>query len=175
MNFYGNEYMVNSNNSINDNIYNTEKLKKSSKYKIKKILKPFINILSSNKKPKNSKYVCKCQHSSSLESNDFDYSSEIYDNQSNEKLENKIMDEIRNCGENSAIFAYNGENSYDLVPITNDQVYVPVHFARVPGSGTFFWTTIKRRVDYDLEEGEYYSGNQLPQLQAHHYDRWVQA
>lgn len=173
MNFYANEYIINSNNSINDNIYNTEKLKKSSKYKLKKIFKPFINILSSNKKPKNSKYVCKCQHSSLESSNEFDYSSEIYDNQSNEKLETKIIDEIRN--EDSAIFAYNGGNSYDLVPITYDQVYVPVHFVRVPGNGTFFYTTIKRRVDYDVVEPEFISENQLPQLQEHVYDRWVQA
>lgn len=175
MSLYYNEYIINSNNSINDNIYNTQKLKKSSKYKIKKVLKPLMRMLSTSKKSKTNKCTCKCRNSSIDSSNEFDYSSEIYDNESNETLETKIIDEIRNCGENSAIYVYNNENRCDLTPVTNDQVFVPVHFARVPGNGTFFWTTMKREADSDLVASEHYSSQQLPQLQYHVYDRWVQA
>lgn len=165
---YYNDYIVNSNNSINDNIYNMEKLKKSSKYKIKKVLKPLMRMLSTNKKSKTNKCACK---NSSIDSSDMDYSSEIYDNQSNETLETRIIDEIKNCGENKAMYICNSENGYDLTPVVSDQVFVPVHFARVPGKGTFFWTSVKS--DCDLEE--YKQQPHLPNLQYHLYDRWVQA
>lgn len=170
MSYYFNEYSVSSTNSINDNIYNAAKLKKSSKYKLKKMLKPLMRMLSSNKKaPKN---ICKCRNASY--ETDYDYSSEIDDNQSNETLETRILDEMRHCEDNSAIYVYDSEQKCHLTPISTNQQFVPVHFARTQ-TGTFFWTSMQREPDCDVIEVEKSTSYQLPQLQEHRYDRWVQA
>lgn len=179
---YYNEYIISSNNSINENTHNSEKLKRSSSYRLKKMLKPFINLIkhSGNRKTATTKLtttktVCKCKSNSYEDDSIYDYTEEIDENQFNESLEHQIIDEIRHCEENSAIYVFDNEDKCQLTPIFNDDIYVPVHFARTQ-AGTFFWTTMQRSVDCDLVEPENCSSNsQLPQLQHHGYDRWVQA
>jgi hypothetical protein len=186
---YYNEYIISSNNSINENTLNTEKLKRSSSYRLKKMLKPLIKMIKQNSSSKKestqklttTKKVCKCKHYSyeeeDYERHDdiYDYTAEIDDNQFNEDLEERIIDEIKSCDDNSAIYVYDSYNNLNLTPVYNDEIYVPVHFART-ANGTFFWTTMQRPVDCDLVESKNcQSDSQLPQLQQHSYDRWVQA
>lgn len=187
---YYNEYIISSNNSINENTLNDQKMKKSSSYKLKKILKPLIKMIKQSSKQQKTattklttkKTVCKCRNYS-YEEEDYerygdyvyDHSAEIDDNQFNEDLETKIIEEIRSCDENSAIYVYDSENNCNLTPVYNEEVYVPVHFARTE-AGTFFWTSMQRPADSDLIESRNCSSDsQLPQLQEHGYDRWVQA
>jgi Enhancer of split M4 family len=159
---YPSEYSMSSVNSINENIYNAQKQQKSSKYRLRKIFKPILKMLLQQKKKK--KTVCNCKNFSV---DSYDYSSEISDNDSNETLETRILDEIRDCKENSAIYVY-GENDH-LMPITNNQSYVPVHFARTQ-TGTFFWTTFNNNA-YCHQEDKI----SLPHTNFHKFDRWVQA
>lgn len=189
---YYNEYIISSNNSINENTLNDQKIKKSSSYKLKKILRPLIKMIkhsgSNNKsstattKLTTTKTVCKCKNYS-YEEEDYekygdyvyDYTTEIDDNQFNEDLEDRIIEEIKHCDENSAIYVYDSENNCNLTQVHSEEIYVPVHFARTE-AGTFFWTSMQRPVDCDLVESkDCSSDSQLPQLQHHSYDRWVQA
>lgn len=162
MSSYSSEYSMSSINSINENIHNAQKLAKTSKYRLRKIFKPFLKmLLQKTKKTSRNKHVCHCKNSS-LESHD--YSTEISDNDSNETLETRILDEIRDCGDDSAVYVYGDDNH--LMPIDRDQAFVPVHFARTE-AGTFFWTS------FDNNKGHCYTENQ--HLQGYQYDRWIQA
>jgi hypothetical protein len=160
MSVYSSDYSLSSVNSHNENIYNTQKLEKSSKYRLrkifKKILKTFIKNTSSKKSRK--QQTCNCRNTT------YDFESEICDNSANETLETRILDEIRDCGDNSAVFVY-GENEY-LIPVNKNQPYVPVHFARTE-AGTFFWTSFNANNSCVAE--------QLPELKQNQFDRWVQA
>lgn len=163
MSSYTSEYTMSSVNSINDNIYNAQKLAKTSKYRLRKIFKPILKmLLQKNKKTTSNKHICKCKNSSF---NSYDYSSEISDNDSNETLETRILDEIRGSNDDSAVYVYGDEDQ--LVPVNRNQTYVPVHFARTD-AGTFFWTTFD-------DKSECFSETQLPQLHLNRYDRWIQA
>uniref|UniRef100_A0A336JXV7 CSON005273 protein n=1 Tax=Culicoides sonorensis TaxID=179676 RepID=A0A336JXV7_CULSO len=177
---YTSEYSIASNNSINDNKYNTEKLSKSTSNKIKKILKPLLRLLKSSNNKKQKKI-----HSFDEDSNQsecYSYTTddcfsnwsknEIEDNSANEALEAKLMNEINHCMEDAAIYVYGDNNRCDLEPVFANQTYVPVHFARTE-AGTFFWTTIQRPADYDLVQPHCFSNHQEPQMQ--YGDRWVQA
>ena len=144
-------------NSENENIYNAQKQAKSSKYRLRKIFKPILKMLL-KKGRKSAKHVCKCQHLS------YDFSSEISDNNSNETLETRILDEIRDSSDDSAVYVYGDDH---LMPINKNNAYVPVHFART-NEGTFFWTTFDNKTDN-------YIDSQLPQLHLNRYDRWIQA
>lgn len=144
-------------NSANENIYNAQKQAKSAKYRLRKIFKPILKMLLMKGK-KSPKHVCKCKNSAF---NSYDYSSEISDNDSNETLETRILDEIRDCGDDAAVYVY-GEDH--LVPINKHNSYVPVHFARTH-EGTFFWTTFDNKINE----------SQLPQLNSSRFDRWIQA
>lgn len=155
------EYSMSSINSINENIYNAQKLAKSPKHRLQKIFKPILKMLM-QKGRKSNKHICKCRNSS-LDS--YDYSSEISDNDSNETLETRILDEIRDCGDDSAMYVYGDEDR--LVPVNKTQTFVPVHFARTD-AGTFFWTTFDNKSDFNPEL-------QLPQLHLNRFDRWIQA
>lgn len=166
-----NEYIIASNNSINDNKYNAQKVAKSSAYKLKKMLKPLIRMLrsSSNKKQR-------INHQKSYESEssqEMFWSSEIEDNSCNEELESRIFREIQHCPEDAAVYVYDGQEC-ERQSVARDQTFVPVHFARTE-AGTFFWTTIQKQVDEDLIQPTYcQSAYQHPELQCRG-DRWVQA
>jgi len=159
MSSYSSDCSVSSTNSINENIYNAQKLAKSPKYRLRKIFKPILKMLLSRKT--SSKHVCKCKNTTF---DSYDYTTEISDNDANETLETRILDEIRDCDDNSAVYVYGDEDK--LVPVNNTQAFVPVHFARTD-AGTFFWTT--------FDDSEHYAENQLPQLHLNRYDRWIQA
>jgi Enhancer of split M4 family len=164
MSSYTSEYTMSSNNSINENIYNAQKLAKSPKYRLRKIFKPILKMLLQKTK-KTRKPICKCQHSSF---DSYDYASEMSDNDSNETLETRILDEIRDCADDSAIYVYGEENQ--LVPVNRNQTIVPVHFARTE-AGTFFWTTFGNSKSDEIYDEDL----QLPRLHMNPYDRWIQA
>lgn len=178
MSAYYNEYIVASNNSINDNKYNASKAAKSPAYKIKKILKPLIKMIrkntTSSKKQqqqfyeKNASYSYECYTDKDSWS-----SSEVEDNTANEELESKIFHEIEQCQDDAAIYIYNENDDSEIQPVFNYQRHIPVHFARTD-AGTFFWTAMPKAVDADLVEPlQCYSDYQMPELQ--YGDRWVQA
>ncbi|XP_055629364.1 enhancer of split malpha protein-like [Toxorhynchites rutilus septentrionalis] len=160
--------VVHSNNSINENKYNNEKLMKSSPvYKIKKILKPIAALLKSKKADKQQKE----QEHFYVPENQFvpDYD---YDNSANERLESQLLAEIAECHANAAIFVYE-DNQVHIQPVQPEEQYVPVHFARTE-AGTFFWTTTAREADSDLIPAcKCASDLQLPQQEF--CDRWAQA
>lgn len=187
---YYNEYIISSNNSINENTINDQKFKRSPSYRLKKLLKPLINIIKQSNTEKSlgtqkltaKKTVCKCKnYSYDYEDEQFynddyiySYTSEIDNNQFNEELETRIIDEIKHCDDNSAIYVYDDEENCNLMPMNSEEIYIPVHFARTEG-GTFFWTTTQR-YDTDLiDERDCESKSQLPSQQQHSHDRWVQA
>lgn len=159
MSTYSSEDSMSSVNSINDNIYNAQKQAKTSKYRLRKIFKSISKMLLQKSK-KTKQHSCKC---SSFES--YDYATEISDNDSNETLETRILDEIRDCNDDSAIYVYGDGDQ--LVPVDRNQAFVPVHFART-NAGTFFWTTFDNK-------SECYMENQLPELHLNQFDRWIQA
>lgn len=179
MEAYYNDYIIASNNSINENKYNAEKLAKSPSYRIKKILKPILRILrqksSSSKKQQKSKQYQQEQQQYSMENsqnsqyyysdeyqqqNDF-WSSEIDENFANEELESRILNEITQCEDDAAIYVYN-DDECELQAVHREQTFIPVHFARTE-AGTFFWTTMTKPV----------ADNE--QCWSHCGDRWVQA
>lgn len=169
-----NEYIIASNNSINDNKYNQAKLAKSPSHKIKKILKPILRMLrqKTNKKETTSKANSSVDSFCHAELEQDFWGCEVDDNSANEELESRIFHEIEQCGDDAAVYVYNNDEC-EVQAIHADQKFVPVHFARTE-AGTFFWTTMQKPVDYELVQPTYCcSGYQIPQIQ--YGDRWVQA
>lgn len=192
---YANEYIIASNNSINDNKYNAQKMAKSPSHKLKRMLKPILRML--RHKPTSSAAASAALPAKQY-SDEYDYSaeydnnknfsiescnynshycnhsaSESDDNSANEELESRIFSEISQCPQDAAIYVYNSNDDYELQSVERNQHFVPVHFARTE-AGTFFWTTVQRPVDSDLVQPTYCtSAFQQPELQ--HGDRWVQA
>lgn len=182
-----NDYIISSNNSINENKYNNQKMKMSSRSIIKSLIKPLINIIKQNnnkskniktkKSSKTPKTLCDCQINHTAIFDDiYNETSEIDNNSFNEELEYRIIDEIKHCQDNAAIYVYGDDDNCSMTPVFNDEeVFVPVHFARTT-AGTFFWTTTQNNVDCDLVESKNCStDSQLPQLQQSISDRWIQA
>lgn len=179
MSAYYNDYIIASNNSINENKYNTEKLAKSPSYRIKKILKPILRVLrqktNKNAKKSNKKVVDYSMesnnssqyyyHDEHQQNNDF-WSSEIDENFANEELESRIFNEIEQCENDAAIYVYNNDEC-ELQAVHREQKFIPVHFARTE-AGTFFWTTMQKPV-YDEDD------ETTSHCWSHCGDRWVQA
>lgn len=182
---YTNEYIIASNNSINDNKYNAQKMAKTPSHKLRRMLKPILRMLrqktakpaAATIKKSDDDYSAEYdnQKNFSIESayQHNNCSSECDDNSANEELESRIFSEIDQCSSDAAVYVYNSNDEYELQSVERDQKYVPVHFARTE-AGTFFWTTIQRPVDCDLVQPTYCtSAFQQPELQ--YGDRWVQA
>lgn len=158
-----NEYIISSNNSINDNKYNAQKAASKS-HKIKSILKPLLRMLKRNDKKK-------------MVRPERDYCPECMDNSSNEELESSLIEELEGCpGEAGIIVCDDGH--WNIAPVRRGQVVVPVHFARTD-AGTFFWTSITKGVDSDVQSSRHCytecqdAAEQIPILYGE--DRWVQA
>lgn len=154
--YANNEYIIATNNSMNENKYNTEKMKNSG---IKALIKPLMKIIKKATKRVPAKTCDTCY--------------EDEQNSSNESLERKIYAEMEECQPGSTFLIYDQETC-DLVPVTRDDFYVPVHFARTD-AGTFFWTTVPKH-EADFAAAHCYTECQTAEQQypAFH-DRWVQA
>lgn len=159
MSYYANnEYIIASNNSMNENKYNSEKLKKSG---LKALLRPLMKIIKKTTKKSAPAKTC----------NSCSYEDE--QNSSNESLERQIIEEMEQCPPGSAFFVYNNE-SCDIVPVNKNNLYVPVNFARTD-AGTFFWTSVSK-ADIDFAFAHCYTECQTAEQQYPIFqDRWVQA
>ncbi|EDV97552.1 enhancer of split malpha protein [Drosophila grimshawi] len=137
------------------------KSKVSPTRRLKNLLKPLISHifkLKDNKQPKRSSYIA-----SEEKETEFDWLSNDMDNMSNEHLENRLIEEIRQCAKEDAIIVYGDNGSGELQTFDQEEdYYVPVHFART-NAGTFFWTSLqpKSAKPYDIE--------------WNFHDRWAQA
>ncbi|XP_050298425.1 enhancer of split malpha protein-like [Anthonomus grandis grandis] len=160
MNF-NNDYIVSSNNSINDNKVNAKKVARTPMYQIKKLLKCVL------KKHEKSTYKKNPQPNYFMDE-------EIEDNFANEILENQIFEEIDTCEESAAVSVYNG-SSKEVLPVVRGQRYIPVHFARTE-AGTFFWTSVTAPDSDVIKYGDENAicNYQTPELQVP-ADRWAQA
>ncbi|KAK5641678.1 hypothetical protein RI129_010225 [Pyrocoelia pectoralis] len=157
-----NDFLVSSNNSINDNKINAKKAR-STTHQIKQLLKPLLDLLKSHKRNTYKKTVQpeECE-------------SEIDQNIANELLESRIFDEVDSCEDFAAVPVYN-EGRMDLLQVFRGQRYIPVHFARTE-AGTFFWTSIIGADDDISTVGDKnpITNHQTPELQVA-CDRWAQA
>lgn len=184
---YANDYIIASNNCINDNRFNAQKLAaKTPAHKLKSMLKPLLRMLrnksagkSATIKQSDDDYAAEYDNNRnfSIESSQHTFASSdaCYDddNSANEELESRIFNEIHQCSDEAGVYVYNSNDEYELQSVERDQKYVPVHFARTE-AGTFFWTTVQRSCDADLAQPMYcQSAFQQPELQFG--DRWVQA
>uniref|UniRef100_A0A182U6L5 Enhancer of split malpha protein n=1 Tax=Anopheles melas TaxID=34690 RepID=A0A182U6L5_9DIPT len=170
--------VCNSNNSINENRYNSEKLAKSSAvYRLKKILKPLVTLLKSNKSNKSSaksSHRAQVDQRRSIISYIDDYDCD-YDNSANERLEAELVAELEQCHATDAAILVLEEQQLRLQPVLPEELYVPVHFARTE-AGTFFWTTMPaREVDEDLIQPAHCYSEEKQYAQQAYADRWAQA
>ncbi|XP_059052701.1 enhancer of split malpha protein-like [Achroia grisella] len=158
MSYYANnEYIIATNNSMNENKYNSEKMKNSG---FKALLKPLMKIIKKTTKRVPAKTCDTCY--------------EDEQNLNNERLERKIYAEVEACQSGAAFLVYNEDSTCDIVPVTPENFYVPVHFARTE-AGTFFWTTVSKH-EADFAEAHCYTECQTPEQQYPiMQDRWVQA
>lgn len=155
------EYIMSSNNSVNENLYNAKK-SKSAVHQLKQVIRPILSML---KKKKNT-------YRSSPQP-DYFKDDEISDNLANEKLEKEIFGEIDACHEFAAIPVYQ-DGRMQIEPVYRGQRYIPVHFAKTE-AGTFFWTSMAGP-DQDIDDSgdkNAITFNQNAQVQA--ADRWAQA
>lgn len=157
MSFYANnEYIISTNNSINENKYNSEKMKNSG---FKALLKPLMRIIKKTTKRAPVKACDTCY--------------ETEQNDSNEMLERKIYEEMGSSS-SATFLVCNQDESYDLVPVAREDFYIPVHFARTD-AGTFFWTTVSKS-EADFAAASCYTECQTAEQQHPVFqDRWVQA
>ncbi|XP_023297740.2 enhancer of split malpha protein [Lucilia cuprina] len=146
------QQLANSNNSTA-----TNNKMKTATYSIKKVLKTFFK---KQHKSSSTETFEDLDNLRNMQAEQQQYFNEMEDNSANEKL---------------SVMAYEEEQ------IDQEDIYVPVRFARTE-AGTFFWTTnlqpvtstIMPAVDEDLLQPAYcYSNNQYPIMQFQ--DRWAQA
>ncbi|XP_072944866.1 uncharacterized protein [Epargyreus clarus] len=155
MSYYANnEYIIATNNSINENKYNSEKMKNSG---FKALLKPLMKMIKkTTKRPAKTLDTCY----------------EADQNSCNESLERKIYEEMDAC-QSAAFLVCNKDDTYDLMPVSREDFYIPVHFARTD-AGTFFWTTVSK-TEADFATAHCYTECQTAEQQYPAQDRWVQA
>jgi len=144
--------------AINNNDNNNNKMKNN--YSIKQVLKTFF------KKQQKQQQQLKQQRLNSVES------LESVDNLRNAEVEEVYYAEIDENAANEKLAQLAQEQEME----TEEDIYVPVRFARTE-AGTFFWTTNLQpvaSVDADLLQPAYcYSSEQHPFMQ--YQDRWAQA
>ncbi|KAH8269954.1 hypothetical protein KR018_000338 [Drosophila ironensis] len=137
------------------------KSKVSPSRRLKNLLKPLLSHVFSTKKaqqqPKRSSYIA-----SEEKEAEFEWLNNDMDNMANEHLENRLIDEIRQCAKEDAVIVYNENGSGELMTIDQEDYYVPVHFART-NAGTFFWTSLQPKAC------EPYA------IEWNFLDRWAQA
>ncbi|GLV34814.1 ocho [Carabus blaptoides fortunei] len=161
-----NDYVACSNNSINDNMYNTKKAR-SKIHKIKQLLKPVFAVLKRNSAKNTYRKTAQPEY----------YIDEEYENEqnlANEILEQRIFEEIDVCPDFAGVPVYS--NGYmDVVPVSQGQQYIPVHFAKTD-AGTFFWTSVSAADSDICYSSEKYATSeyQTPESQVP-CDRWAQA
>ncbi|KAF7271875.1 hypothetical protein GWI33_015294 [Rhynchophorus ferrugineus] len=156
-----NDYIVSSNNSINDNKVNARRVARSPMYQIKKLIKCVLRKNEKNTYKKNTQPT-------------YFVEEEIEDNIANEILENEIFEEIDTCEDFAGVQIYDGQDS-EIMEITRGQRYIPVRFARTE-AGTFFWTSVATP-DSDIpSHGDHNAicHYQTPTMQVP-CDRWAQA
>lgn len=153
-------------NELNDNLYNLMSGNKSisKKKRIPRTLRPLKSLLRMLKR-RTGKYASsrKCQQEAMPQVEIF--SEEIENqNNSNEALERRLLEELRDAEEGAAItVCLDGQMT--VVPVVPGQCYVPVHFAHTH-AGDFYWTTLSM-ADRDLCYKERaFSQHQLPEVQA---------
>ncbi|KAH8312251.1 hypothetical protein KR044_009976 [Drosophila immigrans] len=144
--------IINNNNNANNKMKNN--------YSIKQVLKTFF------KKQQKQQQQKQLHRQNSLES------LESVDNLRNAEVEEVYYAEIDENAANEKLAQLAQEQEME----TDEDIYVPVRFARTE-AGTFFWTTNLQpvaSVDADLLQPAYcYSSQQHPFMQ--YQDRWAQA
>lgn len=159
--FLNNDYIVSSNNSINENCTNAKKAR-STLHQLKRLLKSLVT--------KKTKFYDEKQ----VPADYYPSESEVDDNLANELLEARLFEEIDECEDFAAVPVYH-QGKMDVVPVYRGQRFVPVHFARTE-AGTFFWTSLSV-ADSDISscgDRNAITKRQLPELQTP-CDRWAQA
>ncbi|XP_055855673.1 enhancer of split malpha protein [Episyrphus balteatus] len=161
MSFISREYKFETSTMFN------ERKRFSAIRNLRKVLKPLFRVIK--KKQYLKKSVGEIQQNdcnTSLEDMRKDPSALVAndDNAANEALEQRILAEVQNCGDNAAILVHQGGRRH-VVPVHREQKFIPVHFART-NNGTFFWTSVEREQQQSFQQEHHHQS---------HLDRWVQA
>ncbi|KAH8405388.1 hypothetical protein KR222_010286 [Zaprionus bogoriensis] len=130
---------------------------------LKKLVKPLLRLVK--KKQLIRKTLAEVQSQNEINSSLEDMRKDSVascDNEANEQLEQRLFNDLRQCPANVAMVVQQGEQRR-VVPVTPDQTFIPVHFART-SSGTFFWTSA---------DGAFIQQQEMAMREK--YDRWVQA
>ncbi|XP_018335174.1 enhancer of split malpha protein-like [Agrilus planipennis] len=157
------DYVIASNNSVNDNKLNAKKARSMS-HQFKQLLKPLFGALKKNNK--NLEIEQQQTHY---------YTTEVEDNAANEALEQRLFEEIDCCGDFAGVPVFNSNGHLEVIPVARGQRYIPVHFAKTE-AGTFFWTTVTTP-DHDIVsigDKNAICCHQEAELQVP-CDRWAQA
>ncbi|KAI9588268.1 enhancer of split malpha protein [Glossina fuscipes] len=140
--------------------FNINKSKVSPTRRLKNLLKPVFKFIFKTKAQRNAKrnsYIASAE-----KEYEFEWLSSDMDNMANEKLENRLLEEVQYSERGDAIIVYDGNDSGQLQMVDKQNFYVPVHFARTD-TGTFFWTSVQRECI------------EAHKIEWHFLDRWAQA
>ncbi|XP_012282780.1 uncharacterized protein LOC105700988 [Orussus abietinus] len=148
-------------NELNDNLYNLKMGgdRKAASRRVRRILKPLLRLLKKSS-CRQSKKAQRAEPQAEV------FAEPEVDNQNNcnEQLERRLLEDLRNAEEGAAItVCLDGQMT--VVPVVPGQCYVPVHFAHTH-AGDFYWTTLALS-DADLCYKERaFSQHQLPEMQV---------